>query len=190
MEKPFYSLRVGQPSPFQVEVPSGGLAAKFVVDAAAPVLAVAVDKLTEADLLALATGRLTVALERERTSAFLIWRFVDPSGLIITCDTPLHVGLEPYAIFPNLSPVGLARDEARTVAIVAQDETTLIRLIRLAALPRRVFVHLDHLLDQQLAERRRPDLEARHDADKERYYARTGSVTQAFARASVKASVL
>lgn len=189
MENGVYRLTVGQPSPFSLAVPASGFTAKLVVDAAATILAVAVGSPTVADLLALATGQIAVALDHERTSAFLVECVRVPLGLTITCDTPLHVGLEDITDFPTLSLAGLPPDETRAVVVLVQDETTTIRSMRLIALPRQVLVPLAHLVDRQLAERHRPGLEEYHRESTRRYHARTGSATKAFDQATIKASV-
>lgn len=180
-------VSVGQPSPFDVRPPPGCLTASLVVGTVAVTLVVAVDEPTITDIDALSFGSIEVALESERNSAILIWKFALASGYSLYLESPLHVGLEIVKDFSNLSPYGLSPGEARALSVVVQDQNGIVRSMRLATIPTLILVRLAPLLTRQLAERKDRKTRRRHFGALCDYTARTRSPAAAFHAASVKA---
>ena len=184
-DKRFYTLSTGQKSPFPTLI-SDGAAASLVVDSANPILVVMMVGASASDINIVGTGDIGVALDREGTTAVLIWSFFSVDLGAIVFDTPLHFGLEEVREFPNFSARGLAADEERGAVVILQDEAGIVLLMRSIVLPRPILEGLAPMLAKQISARGDRKLRKRHSKNIERYRSRMPDLAWAYALAPIK----
>lgn len=147
-------------------------------------------KPTAAEIEAFKSGQVEVAVSQEGNATILSWRFTKPfDRKQMWFETPFHMGLqEPGTryLLPRESS-----QHGRLLTLLLQDEKAVCHVARTGVLAPEVSYAMEEAVIKQVIDAAtNPAFRKEHDADLQRYFARTPDPQSGFDAAPVRTSLM